>query len=116
MNNKVNESLEKLNKLGWGGYKTVTAYFSNPKVNSYNQVEYNVVFHGLLTHNKNFNEAPTIKLDFPKKSNTDEKIKFSSEGSTDDGKIVSYAWDFGDGETSSEKILLMLIKLLVLTQ
>ncbi|HCL4436573.1 TPA: collagenase [Clostridium botulinum] len=103
MNNKVNESLEKLNKLGWGGYKTVTAYFSNPKVNSYNQVEYNVVFHGLLTHNKNFNEAPTIKLDFPKKSNTDEKIKFSSEGSTDDGKIVSYAWDFGDGETSSEK-------------
>ncbi len=103
MNNKVNESLEKLNKLGWGGYKTVTAYFSNPKVNSHNQVEYNVVFHGLLTHNKNFNEAPTIKLDFPKEANTDEKIKFSSEGSTDDGKIVSYSWDFGDNTTSSEK-------------
>jgi len=103
MNNKVNESLEKLNKLGWGGYKTVTAYFSNPKVNSHNQVEYNVIFHGLLTHNKNFNEAPTIKLDFPKEANTDEKINFSSEGSKDDGKIVSYNWDFGDNTTSSEK-------------
>ncbi|NFP90576.1 collagenase [Clostridium sporogenes] len=103
MNNKVNESLEKLNKLGWGGYKTVTAYFSNPKVNSHNQVEYDVVFHGLLAHNKNFNEAPIIKLDFPKEANTDEKIKFSSESSTDDGKIVSYSWDFGDNTTSSEK-------------
>lgn len=103
MNNKVNESLEKLNKLEWGGYKTVTAYFSNPKVNSYNQVEYNVVFHGLLAHNKNFNEAPTIKLDFPKEGNANEKINFSSEGSSDDGKIVSYTWDFGDNETSFEK-------------
>ncbi len=88
-----------------GGYKTVTAYFSNPKVNSHNQVEYNVIFHGLLTHNKNFNEAPTIKLDFPKEANTDEKINFSSEGSKDDGKIVSYNWDFGDNTTSSEKKL-----------
>ncbi|EJO5348647.1 collagenase [Clostridium botulinum] len=103
MNNKINKSLEKLNKLGWGGYKTVTAYFSNPKINSHNQVEYNIVFHGLLSHNKNFNEAPTIQLDFPKESNTNEEIKFSSEGSKDDGKIVSYNWVFGDNTTSSEK-------------
>ncbi|GAA0063975.1 collagenase [Clostridium sp. CTA-1] len=103
MNNKINESLEKLNKLGWGGYKTVTAYFSNPRVNSNNQVEYDIVFHGLLSHNKDFNEQPTIKLNFPKVSNTDEEIKFSSEGSKDDGKIVSYNWDFGDNTTSTEK-------------
>lgn len=32
-----------------------------------------------------------------------EKINFSSEGSKDDGKIVSYNWDFGDNTTSSEK-------------
>ncbi|WP_251861711.1 collagenase [Clostridium sp. Marseille-Q2269] len=103
MNNKINESLNKLDKSGWGAYKTVTAYFSNPRVNSNNQVEYDVVFHGLLSHNKNFNEQPTIKVDFPKTCNADEEIKFSSEGSKDDGKIVSYSWDFGDGSTSSEK-------------
>ncbi|EPY2286693.1 collagenase [Clostridium sporogenes] len=103
MNNKINEALTKLDKLGWGGYKTVTAYFSNSRINSHNQVEYDIVFHGLLSHNKDFNEQPTIKLDFPKVSNTDEEIKFYSEGSKDDGKIVSYNWDFGDNTTSTEK-------------
>ncbi|GAA0737268.1 collagenase [Clostridium oceanicum] len=103
MNDKINEALNKLDKSDWGAYKTVTAYFSNPKINSYNQVEYDVTFHGLLTHNKNFNQEPTIKMECPKTSNTDEEIKFSSEGSKDDGKIASYSWDFGDGTTSSEE-------------
>nr|4AR8_A Chain A, COLLAGENASE COLT [Clostridium tetani]4AR8_B Chain B, COLLAGENASE COLT [Clostridium tetani]4AR9_A Chain A, COLLAGENASE COLT [Clostridium tetani]4AR9_B Chain B, COLLAGENASE COLT [Clostridium tetani] len=51
MNNKINEALNKLDNLSWGGYKTVTAYFSNPRLNSNNEVVYDIVFHGLLSHN-----------------------------------------------------------------
>jgi microbial collagenase len=103
MNTKINEALDKLGKLNWGGYKTVTAYFANPRVNSYNQVEYDIVFKGLLSHNKNFNGQPIVKLECPKAGDTGEEIKFSSEGSTDDSKIVDYSWDFGDDTTSTEK-------------
>ncbi|AOR23362.1 collagenase [Clostridium taeniosporum] len=102
MNKKVNEALEKLNKLPWKGYKTVTGYFVNPRVSSDNKVEYDVVFHGLLHHNDNFIEEPTITLTAPTKGNAGEKIKFTSECSTDDSNF-SYVWDFGDGNTSNEK-------------
>ncbi|MBW6409647.1 collagenase [Clostridium weizhouense] len=103
MNKKINETLEKLDKLGWNGYKTVTAYFINPKVNSYNEVEYDVVFHGLLSHNENFSEETSISLKCPSECNVGEKIPFTSECSTDNSEIVSYKWDFGDGNTSTEK-------------
>ncbi|QBD86134.1 peptidase M9 (plasmid) [Clostridium tetani] len=61
MNNKINEALNKLDNLSWGGYKTVTAYFSNPRLNSNNEVVYDIVFHGLLSHNKNSNEKVEVK-------------------------------------------------------
>ncbi len=102
MNEKVNNALENLNKLSWNGYKTVTGYFINPRINSSNEVEYDVVFHGLLYHNDNFSEEPVITLNVPEQGNAGEKIKFTSECSTDDSDL-SYMWDFGDGNTSTEK-------------
>lgn len=47
MNNKSNEFLNSLEKLPWSGYKTVTNYFVDYKVNN-NKYEFEVVFTGIL--------------------------------------------------------------------
>nr|4U6T_A Chain A, ColH protein [Hathewaya histolytica]4U6T_B Chain B, ColH protein [Hathewaya histolytica]4U6T_C Chain C, ColH protein [Hathewaya histolytica]4U6T_D Chain D, ColH protein [Hathewaya histolytica] len=50
------------------------------------------------------NSLPYGKINGTYKGTEKEKIKFSSEGSFDpDGKIVSYEWDFGDGNKSNEE-------------
>lgn len=47
--------------------------------------------------------APTAKTDGPYTSTVNTAIQMSSAGSSDsDGSIVSYAWDFGDGNTSTD--------------
>ena len=43
----------------WSGYKTVTAYFVNYRVNANDQFEYDVVFHGVATGEE---EKQTIKV------------------------------------------------------
>lgn len=48
MNTKSNEFLNSLEKLPWSGYKTVTNYFVDYKVNSNNKYEFEVVFTGIL--------------------------------------------------------------------
>ena len=48
-------------------------------------------------------KAPTININGPYNGLVKEGIQFKSDGSKDeDGKIVSYLWDFGDGSTSAE--------------
>lgn len=48
------------------------------------------------------NQAPTAVANGPYSGDTDASIAFSSSGSSDsDGSIVSYAWTFGDGGTST---------------
>ncbi|MBJ7988236.1 hypothetical protein, partial [Bacillus cereus] len=49
MSKQINQSLEQLTQKEWSGYKTVTAYFVNYRVNAKNQIEYDVVFHGVAT-------------------------------------------------------------------
>ncbi|MGR5997185.1 hypothetical protein ACT7DF_14180 [Bacillus cereus] len=44
MSKQVNQTLEQLSQKGWSGYKTVTAYFINYRVNAANQFEYDIVF------------------------------------------------------------------------
>lgn len=64
MSKKVNEALEQLAQKEWSGYKTVTAYFVNYGVNSSNQFEYDVVFHGIAKDDEE-NKAPTVNINGP---------------------------------------------------
>ncbi|MET4558956.1 microbial collagenase [Lysinibacillus parviboronicapiens] len=102
MSKQVNQVLEQLSQNEWSGYKTVTAYFVNYRVNAANQFEYDLVFHGIAT-DKGENQAPLVNINGPYAGIENEKIQFKSDGSKDeDGEIVSYLWDFGDGKTSEE--------------
>jgi len=53
------------------------------------------------------NQPPTASFTFsPKNPLVNEEITFDASASTDpDGSIVSYEWDFGDGNTGSGKIV-----------
>ncbi|HDX9591074.1 TPA: collagenase ColA [Bacillus pseudomycoides] len=102
MSKKINQFLEQLTQKEWSGYKTVTAYFVNYRVNANNQFEYDVVFHGVATGEE---EKQTIKVNMngPYNEMLNEKVEFHSDGTESTGrKIVSYLWDFGDGATSTE--------------
>ncbi|KEH99327.1 collagenase [Clostridium botulinum C/D str. BKT12695] len=48
MNNLCNKFLNDLEKINWSGYKTLTCYFVNPRVNKLGNLEYDIVFHGIL--------------------------------------------------------------------
>ncbi len=53
-----------------------------------------------------YNSAPTAIISHPEdgsKHYEDVPISFNSDGSCDDGLNITYYWDFGDGNTSSEK-------------
>ncbi len=102
MSKQVNQVLEQLSEKEWSGFKTMTAYFVNYRVNAANQFEYDIVFHGVAT-DEGDNQGPIVKINGPYTGIKNEKVEFKSDGSKDnDGEIVSYLWDFGDGNTSDE--------------
>lgn len=47
------------------------------------------------------NQPPTAVIKGPTSGLVGETLTFSGADSKDDGRIVSYAWDFGDGTTGS---------------
>ena len=50
------------------------------------------------------NEPPVAEVNGPYEGSEDSTISYNSAGSSDpDGTIISYLWDFGDGETSIEE-------------
>ncbi|PFW96295.1 collagenase [Bacillus pseudomycoides] len=49
MNQATNEMLKHLSQKEWSGYKTLTAYFVNYRVNAAGQFEYDIVFNGMNT-------------------------------------------------------------------
>ncbi|HAG42902.1 MAG TPA: hypothetical protein DCL31_05365, partial [Clostridium sp.] len=103
MNSTANNFLNTLNSYPWSGYKTLSCYFVNYKVDSSNNAEFEVVFQGILSNTAEFNSPPVAKINGPYAGTINNPISFSSNGSTDsDGKIVSYLWDFGDGTTSND--------------
>ncbi|MBO1625957.1 collagenase ColA [Bacillus arachidis] len=71
MNQATNDMLKHLSEKEWSGYKTLTAYFVNYRVNSAGQFEYDVVFSGVNTEedttvekepNNEFNTANPLSL------------------------------------------------------
>jgi PKD repeat protein len=56
-----------------------------------------------ITVNVETNEGPTAAFVYsPTNPKVDEKVNFNASGSTDqDGTIVSFQWDFGDGHSGS---------------
>ncbi|PEE04066.1 collagenase ColA [Bacillus pseudomycoides] len=103
MSKQVNEALEKLSQKGWSGYKTVTAYFVNYRVNNENQFEYDIVFHGIAT-DEGASQGTIIRRKDSYYGEENNAIQFKSDSSkAEDRKIVSYLWDFGDGKTSTEE-------------
>ncbi|MDP7978971.1 collagenase ColA [Bacillus multifaciens] len=71
MNQATNDMLKHLSEKEWSGYKTLTAYFVNYRVNSAGQVEYDVVFSGINTEedtavekepNNTFDKANPLSL------------------------------------------------------
>lgn len=105
MDKKANSMLNQIaENNNWEGYKTLTCYFKNYRVNSSNNVEYDIEFHG-KQGDKNFipNILPIAVFECPDRIVEDTIIDFDSTASLDeDGRIVAYEWDFGDGETSEE--------------
>jgi PKD repeat protein len=55
------------------------------------------------------NLAPEVQINGPYEGMENQEISFSSIGSQDqDGKIIEYLWDFGDGTSSNQKNVLHL--------
>ncbi|MDN9011655.1 collagenase [Brevibacillus laterosporus] len=105
MNQATDDFLNKLSKKSWNGYRTLTAYFVNYKVTKDGRFSYDVVFHGKLPEGSDSgNLAPVVVINGPYTGAVGESVSFSSKGTRDkDGKIMSYQWDFGDGQTSQEE-------------
>ncbi|MCM3734494.1 collagenase [Bacillus cytotoxicus] len=102
MGKQVNEALDKLSQKEWSGYKTVTAYFVNYRVNNENQFQYDIVFHGIAT-DEGESQGTIVRRKDSYSGEANNAIQFKSDSSkAEDRKIVSYLWDFGDGNTSTE--------------
>jgi len=57
------------------------------------------------TESHHINNPPVAIITAPSKGYTDTPIEFSAANSIDDGFILTYIWDFGDGTKSAGKIV-----------
>ncbi|MEG2740307.1 collagenase [Clostridium sp.] len=106
MNSKLDKILKDLSNKEWSGYKTVTAYFVNHKVDKDGNYQYDVVFHGLNVNEKQNNKIPKAVIKSVDTSAVGTEVKLDGTTSKDeDGQIKSYEWDFGDGTTSKDAVV-----------
>lgn len=104
MNSLTDNALKQLSNEAWSGYKTLTAYFTNHRVNSNNMFEFDVTYTGITTSGTApQNMPPVANINGPYTGIVQSAINFSSNGSMDsDGNIASYLWNFGDNTQSTE--------------
>jgi PKD repeat protein len=57
---------------------------------------------GTVTAGPPPNQAPVAAIEAPAEASVGQSVSLSGANSTDDGEIVSYAWDFGDGTDAGE--------------
>ncbi|GAA0070485.1 collagenase ColA [Clostridium sardiniense] len=106
MNSKLDNILKDLSNKEWSGYKTVTAYFVNHRVDKDGNYQYDVVFHGLNVNEKQNNKIPKAVIKSDDTSSIGKEVKFDGSTSKDeDGQIKNYEWDFGDGTTSNKAVV-----------
>ncbi len=94
--NEVNAMLASTRAGNWSAYKSrLNSWVSNYS-NEFTQWTQD------LANGTGGNVAPTARVNGPYSGAVNAAISFSSAGSVDsDGTIRSYAWNFGDGTTSS---------------
>ena len=104
MNTLVDSFLVELSKEQWSGYKTLTAYFTDYKLDANNNFVFDVTFTGIAPWDATAeNILPVVNINGPYSEVEGGNIMFSSAGSNDqDGTIASYLWTFGDGTQSTE--------------
>lgn len=109
MNSKLDNILKELSKKDWNGYKTVTAYFVNHRVDGNGNYLYDVVFHGINTDSNtdvHVNKEPEAVINSDSSVNVGDNIKLDGTASKDeDGQVKAYEWDFGDGERANEAVV-----------
>ena len=95
MSKKINESLEQLTQKEWSGYKTVTAYFVNYRVNA--PINLNMMLYSMvLQKDEEENKDSEVNINGPYNGLVKEKFNFIVMVSKDtDGKIVSYSGILG---------------------
>ncbi|MBW3697737.1 PKD domain-containing protein [Vibrio sp. T187] len=92
----VNLMLVETRSGNWSNYKAI--------INDW-AIQYQVEFEQWQQElvNGGGNLHPSANITAVSEAKVDENISFSSAGSKDqDGQIVSYLWDFGDGSTSTQ--------------
>jgi len=89
MNSKANEFLKTLDNYNWSGYKTLTCYFVNHRVNNEGQVEYDVVFHGILNDDIQEQVTENTNKDEQAKDKEVQEIKINDSFETAYGPLVS---------------------------
>ncbi|SHH77661.1 microbial collagenase, partial [Clostridium collagenovorans DSM 3089] len=104
MDKVVNNNLKTLDTHSWNGFKTLTAYYVNHRVDNNGNFVFDVVYTGKLPKNIVVEQpiAPVAKIVAPSSAKVNTNIEFKGDSSTDDKGITSYAWNFGDGTTSTE--------------
>ena len=89
--------------LDYNSYKTVDVSFPGPSVNTWNTGSAKV---GDVTHYWKYyiqNLAPTAHSINDQFVSVGLPVSFSGSGSDPEGDSISYEWDFGDNETSTEQ-------------
>ncbi|MCT4585540.1 MAG: collagenase [Peptostreptococcaceae bacterium] len=106
LNDKVNEVLTALDEKDWAGYKTITAYFANPREIAGKKV-YDVVFHGILTDEEfvgDIIETPSDDNDKTTDEDNNKNDKDNNKNDDNNNKNDDSNNDNNNGDDKDESV------------